>query len=112
MSEKINEIEEKLLRRKQKAFVNELMIACKRVADVVNKYGHVSTSGSEEAKEREKWVRNFFKFGWDLEIIQCEIVKVPAYVQKKILEAAIEEFLKSIESTRAIISDLELEEQV
>lgn len=101
-----NRIEEVLLEKKEKQYVDELMAACSNLVEKLNRYCCVQMSGSEEGRQVKQWIESFFKFGWEIKSEPCNIRHMPEFVRKKLLESAVEEFLESVESTKEIIDSL------
>jgi predicted DNA-binding ArsR family transcriptional regulator len=98
-----NHIEEVLLNKKKVKFLKEVVVAVSNLVDVLNTY---LPNGEEETKAYQAWATTVMTASYKTFIKVNNIEKLPECVERQLLKEAVDEFLKSVEETKATLDDV------
>lgn len=101
MSEKLttSKIEQIILERAKKEFTEELYQATSDFARVLNRY---TPFDEEQAEEFKAWVLSFLCIGSGIGIRYDYMEQLPEYIQERLLNDAVRDFINAIDLERGI----------
>jgi hypothetical protein len=99
-----NRIEDVLLKKEKEEFVKEVRSAVHNLIKVLNTF---SAEGKEETEAYQKWVTDLFEVSYRTFPQDKNIEKLPAFIEQKLLQYAVDKFIATVTETKATLDSLD-----
>jgi hypothetical protein len=101
-----NRIEEVLLNKEKDKFIKEVESAVQNLVNILNEY-LPDTHKKEELEAYQGWATEIIEVSYRVFPQYKKIENLPEYIERNLLQNAVDKFIKSVEETKATLESLD-----